>query len=701
MPRAPRQSRSPWWAKPLLAILAPVLFLGGLELSLRLGGYGHDTRFFIPDDSPSAPPGAYRSNPRFTESFFPASFGLKPVNLRLLRDKPAGTRRVLVLGGSAAMGVPEPGFGMAPQLEAMLAAMLPREHIEVSNLGITAINSHVVLPILRQAVDFGPDLLVIYLGNNEVVGPYGPGSAITDASPPLALIRASQRLKATRTGQLFESVLARVQGGASPHAGRAWRGMEMFTRKTVPAGDPRLDDVYANFAANLHDMLAIADAAGVPVVISTVAVNLSDCAPFVSRPDAAGIEADEHFRRGRRLLAAGDTAAASTEFRAALEHDALRFRADERINRIIRDTAAAFPRATLADSAAALGLGGREFFFEHVHPTFAGNHAIAAQLATAAAPLLAPDATPGPVPPPAAIAAATGFTTVGHLAQWQVMNDLVNRPPFTGQSTYAEDRAFALREMNGLSRRLTPEALNRAFAVVESARQAEPDSAFLAFHAAKIALQLGQKHRALELLDAHDHLVAADAESLSLRGFLLAETGRPQQAIDLFRRIQQAEPHYPQTYPLLASLWAALKDFDTGRAAFADWVEQMPQNRGVRLACAQLLEAAGDHPAAVAQWQAVLRIVPDDERALLPLIRHFLNANDIDSALELMLAAHAYNPRNFANNDRLVQVYQSRGDDAATLRYMRDLMASGPVSAELRREYARLSAAAPAAAPRP
>src|SRR3954471_11415298 len=155
-------------AKLALAVVFPVLIFALLETGLRLGGFGQNTDFFIPDEAP----GVYRTNPHFTERFFSASFGLKPVNFRLRREKPAGSYRVFVIGESAAMGVPEPAFALAPQLQAQLRAAAPGKSIEVFNLGVTAINSHGILPIVRQAVAFQPDLLVVYMGNNEVVGPY-------------------------------------------------------------------------------------------------------------------------------------------------------------------------------------------------------------------------------------------------------------------------------------------------------------------------------------------------------------------------------------------------------------------------------------------------------------------------------------------------------------------------------------------------
>ena len=173
-----------WILRLGLAIILPLVLFALLEAVLSVAGFGRNADFFIPDSEA----GFYRTNPRFTELFFPASFGLKPLNFRLPKIKPAGSLRVFVLGESAAMGVPEPGFAIAPQLRAQLRAAHPGQSIDVYNLGITAINSHVIRQIARQAVQFQPDLLVIYMGNNEVIGPYGPGSVLTDTMLPLPLI---------------------------------------------------------------------------------------------------------------------------------------------------------------------------------------------------------------------------------------------------------------------------------------------------------------------------------------------------------------------------------------------------------------------------------------------------------------------------------------------------------------------------------
>ena len=67
--------------------------------------------------------------------------------------------------GTVLRGVPLPG--------SVAAAAFPQTHFEIVNLGITAINSHVILPIARDCAKADGDLWIIYMGNNEMVGPFG------------------------------------------------------------------------------------------------------------------------------------------------------------------------------------------------------------------------------------------------------------------------------------------------------------------------------------------------------------------------------------------------------------------------------------------------------------------------------------------------------------------------------------------------
>ena len=74
--------------------------------------------------------------------------------------------------------------------------------------------------------------------------------------------------------------------------------------------DPARLRAYANFRGNLEDILQTAHRTGVPVVLSTVAVNLKDCAPFAS-VQAAGLNKNQEsawnkiYEEGVALEASG------------------------------------------------------------------------------------------------------------------------------------------------------------------------------------------------------------------------------------------------------------------------------------------------------------------------------------------------------------------------------------------------------------
>src|SRR5208282_4653179 len=82
-------------------------------------------------------------------------------------------------------------------------------------------------------------------------------------------------------------------------------------------------------------------------------------------------------------------AEASRQFALACDRDMLRFRADSRINEIIRRAASHREQqgVRLVDAEAALalrsphGLTGGEFLYEHVHLNFEGNYLVARTLA--------------------------------------------------------------------------------------------------------------------------------------------------------------------------------------------------------------------------------------------------------------------------------------------------------------------------------
>jgi len=82
--------------------------------------------------------------------------------------KPEGTTRVVVIGGSAANGWPFEGAGFTGTIKVVLER---HPSCEVIKLAVNGINTDVAKEILKEAlVLLEPDVVVIYAGNNELLG---------------------------------------------------------------------------------------------------------------------------------------------------------------------------------------------------------------------------------------------------------------------------------------------------------------------------------------------------------------------------------------------------------------------------------------------------------------------------------------------------------------------------------------------------
>ena len=407
LPRAWRY----WSPRIAVAVLMPVLLIGAIEGVLRALDVGFPTDATVPCTLKGHAASCY--NLFFPAPFFPPGMIKTPQAYAIPADKPAGTYRIFVLGESAAMGDPDPAYAFSRYLEVMLRKRYPSVNFEVVNTGSVAVNSHVLLPLSKGLAKQRPDLFIIYSGNNEVVGPYGPGTALTSSGMRLPVIRTSIFLRSTRVGQLLTKLGAQK---------KEWGGMEMFLDKQVPADSPLMKYTYANFEANLRDTIAVARAAGARVIVSTVATNLKDCAPFASMhreglsPEdlrswnalmQQGTElenarsydealkvyqaaekiddryAELQFRMARSSWMLGDYAGAREHFQRSRDLDTLRFRADSRINEINRSVASSAEGTELVDAedvfskASANGIVSSDLVYEHVHMTPLANYVLA------------------------------------------------------------------------------------------------------------------------------------------------------------------------------------------------------------------------------------------------------------------------------------------------------------------------------------
>jgi lysophospholipase L1-like esterase len=481
-----------WLLVAASAIVAPALILIVVELTLRLCGVGTDTSVTRPCTDHGRP--AFCDNQSFSAAFFPPGMVRTPRPYAIPATKAPSTFRIFILGESAAWGEPDPTFGFARYLEVMLRASFPSVRFEVINTGTTAINSNVMVPITKDLAQHQPDLLLIYAGGNEVVGPYGPGTVLTPAALSLPAIRAEIVFNSTRIGQLVAKVSI---GGQKP---AQWRGMEMFMDQQVRANSPQLQAAYDNFGSNLRDIIAVARKAGAQVLLSTIATNVKDCAPFASlhgegiRQEqlhqwellvqkgeaseksgfprdalkaylaAAEIDfryAELQFRIARCLWVIGDFNHARERYLLAEELDTLRFRADLGVNATIRSVAANAGRGVeLVDTNAIFaqesehGVPGSNLFYEHVHMNPAGNYLLARSLFSKISPMLASEwqtaGSENPAPTREQCERLLGLTAYDRARIVSIELRKMQHPPFTNQLNHDDEVSALEQESKGL-----------------------------------------------------------------------------------------------------------------------------------------------------------------------------------------------------------------------------------------------------------
>lgn len=466
-------ARRVWCMRAAALLLLPALLLGLLEGGLRLFGTGYPTSFFLPTEDGKF----FTTNPRFCWTFQPHDKATQPNRLLLPREKPRGSYRIFVLGESAAAGTPDPSFGFARILESMLRTAYPEKRFEMVNAAVRGINSHAVLPIARECVEHQPDLAIVYMGNNEVIGLHAPSPGTFNLTPFWRLLRIGQWLKTTRTAQMMELAAGKVHAKSAPR-----QDMAYFRSVRLAADARERQAVYANYDRNLRDICGVLRKHGVEVVVATLASNLGDFPPIASlhrsgladtesaqweKAYGEGVEAeslrntnqalssyisaariddhyaDLHFRMARCYATLGSNSLAQVHYSLARDWDAMQFRADTRLNQIVRKMAASNSDVgihfvdiehLLAESPLSrAGVPGEALFNDHVHFTFAGDHLVASNLVSPVATGLRLGGPSAPVPSAKDCAARLAFSPWDAYNVRISMVDSLKKPPFLDQ----------------------------------------------------------------------------------------------------------------------------------------------------------------------------------------------------------------------------------------------------------------------------
>jgi tetratricopeptide (TPR) repeat protein len=654
-PRQPISRRRLWVFRLVVLVAAPILTLLLLEAGLRLAGYGFPTAVMVPRRIDGT--ACWCDNYRFAWRFFPPAIARTTESFAFPAVKADHAYRVFVLGESAAAGTPDGSYSFGRILQAMLRRQYPQTDFQVITVAMPAINSHVIRQIARDCARHQPDLFVIYMGNNEVVGPYGAGTVFAPLRSNLSVIRLGIAARATRVGQLIMAA-SRSLGGTP----QTWQGMEMFLGHQVAAADPRLETVYGHFRANLEDICRLAGTGGIPVILCTVSSNLKDHAPFASqhRPNLTDAEksrwetlyergvaaetsgdwdgamesysaamqvddryADLHFRMGRCYWQSGQFDKAKESFILARELDTLRFRADNRINEVIRDVAQELggptPNAVSLVDAVKLfeensphGTPGEALFYEHVHMNFSGNYLLARAVFEQVRKRL---------PNPAADAPASEAQCAEDLAYtvWDqcrmaddVLNSFIKRPPFTNQIDHSQQVANMERRIRGLKAALTAPAMSEVDRQYREAVERQSGDWWLHWNYGEFLEQTGSAAASAEQYRQVCRLMPQRVEAIAKLGQLAGQQGDLAAAVTYNREALRINPLCADAWFNLALAYHLQNKLDLSAEYYAKAIRCKSDHAQAYINLGVVLYEQGKTAQAIETYRRGLAAIPRD-----------------------------------------------------------------------------------------
>jgi tetratricopeptide (TPR) repeat protein len=664
-----------------LAVL-PLLLLGGLEAALRLAGYGYPTSFL--EKIRVGQKDFLVNNENFSLRFFPPQLARWPGPIMMPARKPADTYRIFVLGESAARGEPEPPYAASRYLETLLNERFPNTHFEVINLGITAINSHVILPIARDCAHADGDLWIIYMGNNEMVGPFGAATVFGAKAPPLGFVRLNLAIQKTRVGQLLVDLGRKLKGRSS---NASWGGMKMFLGNQLRADDPRKEVVYRNFERNLNDIVKVGLGSGAKILLNTVAVNLKDCPPFASLAnsnasaadrarfdkfyaEACSAEAQNNFAEAAQKFEQaskldpqfpelqfhwGECLARMTNFTAAREHfqkacddDALPFRADSRINGTIQKIRQQFAsdKLTFFDAASALeknlpsGACGQETFYEHVHFNFDGNfrlgRAWAEQVEKMLPAEISRDAVTNGWASQEFCGRRLGLTDWNRCAVTEMVLDRLHHPPMSGQSNNAE-RLLSLRnEAKEMRQQMNPTTAQTAAEIYLAAINRTPQDHLLHENFAEFLESVGDLNQAAAQWQQVRELLPHSCEPYYQAGRLLAELNQWNEAEAALTKAVTLRPRLTEGWYELGNACLGSGKFEQALRDYERASQLDPLEATYYAFIGKALSKLNRQAEAIQRYRQALQIQPDLWEA------HFALGDDLAAVNQIGDAKNEY-----------------------------------------------------------
>lgn len=349
--------------------------------------------------------------PLFCEAKFPAV-------------KVADEFRVFCIGGSTVQGRPfAPDTSFPKWLQLRLEKIDPTRKWTVVNCGGVSYASYRLVPIVKEVLDYEPDLIVLYTGQNEFLEDRTYDQI---KKTPSWIARTHDRLSSFRSYSFLRSRLMEIKSEsvdpenvlpADVEARLDFQGgLDQYERD-----DSWRENVVEHFEQNLNGIISAVHEADVPLILCNPVTNLMDASPFKSQHSSSMTDsqlskfeskwqalgnrtegrvewgkmkdrletlvqmnpryAEAHYRLGQAYQQLGELESAKRHLVLAKEEDVCPLRILEPMYVAIHRAAkgGGVPIVDVKaffESVAPGGIPGRESMLDHVHPTIFGHQQI-------------------------------------------------------------------------------------------------------------------------------------------------------------------------------------------------------------------------------------------------------------------------------------------------------------------------------------
>ncbi|MCA9140040.1 MAG: hypothetical protein KDB00_24875 [Planctomycetales bacterium] len=289
----------------LASVLIGFAFVGLLEAVLWLAGVGgtNDSAASLVEFSEVHPLFVANESARRFEIPPSRQFFFQPESFSI--EKSADEFRVFCFGGSTVQGRPysiETSF--TTWLELALKAAQPDRSWEVVNCGGVSYASYRLVPIVRESLQYSPDLWIVYTGHNEFLEERSYGEV---KRQPQWVRSVIDRVATSRIYGVARSFCQEPQIGekislpAEVDALLDYQGgLSKYHRN-----DSLREAVIDEFRRNIRQMISIANQNNIPILFINPVSNLRDTPPFKVEPPA-GMNTEQRVELQRSWQEAKD-----------------------------------------------------------------------------------------------------------------------------------------------------------------------------------------------------------------------------------------------------------------------------------------------------------------------------------------------------------------------------------------------------------